>query len=269
MTRDEVLDRYRPLRAGIERILSEAPRACRKAEMKRALSEIAPWAEQSQLVGGVLDMMIDVAFFEPDRGGQRTVDRFLTRHGKGLSADDRDLVANMSQAWFSLFRVAGRHDAAGIWLEDLLDGDRRVWLMDENLETWAEPNLIFGLRVFAAGPFHAAFGIITQPSDDILGACLAAQARRVPLPTDVSLAAMAYADYLAEEMRMSDDELDTMDQFADLIISSASLLIDQPKAGAKKKGCLGCLKGARRSAASIRFEAERNDDLQGAMVGRC
>jgi hypothetical protein len=43
----------------------------------------------------------------------------------------------MTRAFFSLFRVAERHEAAGLWLEDLLDDNCRLWLVDKGLEASA------------------------------------------------------------------------------------------------------------------------------------
>jgi hypothetical protein len=92
----------------------------------------------------------------------------------------------MAGAWFSIFRVAGRHEVAGLWLEDMLAGDRRLWLVDEALEASAPEGAVAGMRLFDAGPFHAGFGIIVEPDDETLDFCLGAKARRAlavpPLP---------------------------------------------------------------------------------------
>src|SRR3712207_3450098 len=83
----------------------------------------------------------------------------------------------MAGAWFSIFRVAGRHEAVGLWLEDMLAGDRRLWLVDEALEASAPEGAVLGMRLSAAGPFHAGFGIIVRPDDETLDFCLGAKAR--------------------------------------------------------------------------------------------
>ena len=46
-----------------------------------------------------------------------------------------------------------------VWLEDLLAGNRRLWLMDESMEASASKDVAFGMRVFDAGEFHVEFGI--------------------------------------------------------------------------------------------------------------
>ncbi|HEY0418073.1 MAG TPA: hypothetical protein VGC80_01000 [Acetobacteraceae bacterium] len=58
--------------------------------------------------------------------GRRAFGRFLAERGERLDAADRALAERMAGTWFSIFRVAGWHQAAGLWLEDRLAGDRRL-----------------------------------------------------------------------------------------------------------------------------------------------
>ena len=200
MTRAEVLTRYRPIRAGIRRVLREATQACGRADLNRAVKQVAPWAEAEDLEDeDTIEMLVDVALFEPNQRGRRAFDRFLAARGERLGAADRALAERMVGAWFSLFRVSGRHETAGLWLEDLLEGDRRLWLADEALEASAPECAIFGTRLFDAGPFHAGFGIVARPDAETVGFCLAAKARGGPLPFRHSLAATLYGDELRAE----------------------------------------------------------------------
>jgi hypothetical protein len=41
----------------------------------------------------------------------------------------------------------GKHETAGVWLDDLLDGNRRLWLMDEAMEATAPTGMTFGARL--------------------------------------------------------------------------------------------------------------------------
>ena len=136
-------------------------------------------------------MLADIALFEPNRRGRRAYDRFLAGRATRLETADRALAERMATAWFSLFRVVGRHEAAGVWLEDMLAEDRRLWLMDKAFETCATEDLVVGLRLFEAGPFHAGSGIIVQPDAGTVALCLLygdrlwAEAR--PGPADLAL----------------------------------------------------------------------------------
>jgi hypothetical protein len=199
MTRDEVLAQYRPIRAGIQRVLKLAPTALRPADLQRAVKQVVPWAEAKEdLPDAAADMLVDVALFEPNQRGRRVYDRFLTGKSGQLDAADRALAERMAAAWFSIFRLTGRHEGAGLWAEDMLDEDRRLWLMDEGLEISAPEGLILGTRLFDAGPFHAGFGILVQPDEETLGFCLDAKARGAPLPFRHSLAATLYGDRLRD-----------------------------------------------------------------------
>ncbi|MBV8702144.1 MAG: hypothetical protein JO118_00400 [Acetobacteraceae bacterium] len=200
MTRAEALARYRPIRTGIRRVLREATDACGRADLNRAAKQVAPWAEDEDLQNErVVEMLADVALFEPNQRGRRAYDRFLAETAGRLGAADRALAERMATAWFSLFRVAGRHETAGVWLEDTLADNRRLWLMDEAFEASAAAGLVVGLRLFDAGPFHAGFGIVARPDAETVGFCLAAKARGGPLPFRHSLAATLYGDELRAE----------------------------------------------------------------------
>ena len=197
MPRAAVLTRYRPIRAGIRRVLWEATQACGRADLNRTVKQVAPWAAAADLEDeDTTAMLVDVALFEPNRRGRRAFDRFLAARGERSGAADRALAERMAGAWFSLFRVSGRHEAAGLWLEDLLEGDRRLWLVDEALEASAPEGAILGMRLFDAGPFHTGFGIIVEPDPETLDFCLEAKTRGAPLPFRHSLAATLYGDRL-------------------------------------------------------------------------
>jgi hypothetical protein len=224
MTRDEVLAQYRPIRAGIQRVLRLAPAALRAADLRRALKQVAPWAEaEEDLPDAATDMLVDVALFEPNQSGRRVYDRFLAEKGGQLDPADRVLAQRMAAAWFSIFRLGGRHEVAGLWAEDMLDEDRRLWLVDEGLEASAPEGLILGMRLFDADPFHAGFGILVQPDEETLDFCLDAKAHGARLPFRYSLAATLYGDSLGETAAPSSDDLDKLQKLQKLLEALASL----------------------------------------------
>jgi hypothetical protein len=142
------------------------------------------------------EMLADVALFEPNQRGQRAFDRFITERGERLAPTDRALADRMAMARFSIFRIAGRHEVAGLWLEDMLAGDRRLWIVDEALEASGPEGAVISMRLFDAGPFHAGFGIIVQPDDETIGFCLRAKEDGARMPFRYSLAATLYGDQL-------------------------------------------------------------------------
>jgi hypothetical protein len=196
MTRSEVLAQYRPIRASIRRVLRLAANTCKRPDLTRAVKQVAPWAEEELSDEEAADMFVDVALFEPNQRGRRAFERFLAEKGEQLDTVDHALAQRMTRAFFSMFRVAERHEAAGLWLEDLLDDNRRLWLVDEGLEASAPEGAVLGMRLFDAGPFHAGFGIIVAPDEDTIAFCVEAKARGGPLPVRHSLAATLYGDRL-------------------------------------------------------------------------
>jgi hypothetical protein len=234
MTHAEVLAQYRPIRAGIRRVLREAAKACGRADLDRAVRQVAPWAEAAEIEDDeTAEMLVDVALFEPNQRGRRAFDRFLADRGERLGAADRALAERMTGAWFSVFRVAGRHEAAGLWLEDLLAGDRRLWLVDEALEASAPEGAILGMRLFDAGPFHAGFGIIVEPDAETLDFCLGARARGAPLPFRHSLAATLYGDHLRAEAPPGPADLALLQTLAEILTSEPGM---PAEAGPKRRG---------------------------------
>lgn len=220
MTRAEVLAQYHPIRAGIRRVLSEATKACGRADLNRAIKQVASWAEAEVLEEeATADMLVDVALFEPNQRGRRAFDRFLAGKGEHLAGVDRALAERMAGAWFSIFRVAGPHAAAGLWLEDLLAGHHRLWLVDEALEASAWEGAVIGLRLFDAGPFHAGFGIIIEPDDETLDVCLAATERGAPLPLRHSLAATLFGDQLRANAPPGAADLALLQTLAEILLS--------------------------------------------------
>jgi hypothetical protein len=200
VTRAEALAQYRPVRASIRHVLSAAADVCSRQDVTRALKQIAPWAEQEDLEDErIVEMLTDVALFEPNQRGRRAYDRFLAEEAGRFDVTDRALAENMAGAWFSLFRVAGPHEVAGTWLEDILVGNRRLWFMDEAFETCATEDLIIGMRLFDAGPFFAGFGIVVRPDEETVEVCLETKGRGDRLPFRQSLAATLYGDELQEK----------------------------------------------------------------------
>src|SRR3712207_5491041 len=51
MTRDDALALYRPIRAGIQRVLRVASTVCSRADMTRAAKQLGLWAESQIAVG--------------------------------------------------------------------------------------------------------------------------------------------------------------------------------------------------------------------------
>ena len=168
----------------------------------RAAKQLGIWNDRRIVVpkgSEAMEMVGDVALFETNQHKRRAYDRFLAEDAKTLDPPDKALAGLMGRARFSIFRYAGRHEAAGCWLEDLLDDDRRVWLLDESMASATE-GVVFGMRLIDAGPYHAGFGIIVQPDETTIGICVATQRSSGRHPFRHSLAATLYGDRLRDDL---------------------------------------------------------------------
>lgn len=197
-SREEILACYRPIRASIQAVLTEAVKQCKKLDFDRAAKHL-DLIDQEQLDDeATFAMLCDIALFEPNQRGRRVVDGFLDKRLCALPPPDRNVAHKLASAFFSMFRVAGWHEAGGVWLDDLLKPGRRIWLMDESLEASASEGLVIAMRVFDAGPFYAGFGIVVHPDAEAVTLCVGAASHGQPLPVRHSLAAALYGDAIAE-----------------------------------------------------------------------
>jgi hypothetical protein len=206
MSRDEVLTLYRPIRAAIMRVLSAAVTVCNQADWRRAARQLGLWANGEILLpegDKAAEMLSDVALFEPSQRKQRAFDRFLSDKARRLDAADFDIAQRMGKAFFSLFRCAEKHNTAGVWLEDLLDGNRRIWLMDESFEAAGRLGEVFGIRLFDAGAFHAGFGIVVTANEETTRIAMHSRTRDGRLPLRHSLALTLYGDSLRQDAPIS------------------------------------------------------------------
>lgn len=201
MTREDVQAAYRSIQTVTDRIISLAVNACSRPDMIRAAKQIG--LRPAKGLSAHEDeettaMMSDVALFEPNQRGRIAFNTFCQDSGARLSLSERALAVRMADSRFSLFSGAEIHPVAGVWLEDVLDADRRFWLMDETLETSLVPGTVMGMRLFDAGPFHVGHGVVTFPDEETIHMSVASQERRGRQPFRHSLAARLYGDRARE-----------------------------------------------------------------------
>jgi hypothetical protein len=94
----------------------------------------------------------------------------------------------MADAWFSIFCIAERHQAVGLWLEDLLDRTAasgwwtRLWRLPQRKDHDRHSTV-------DCGPFHVGFGIVVTPDEETTHFAVSARARGYPIPFRHSLSA--------------------------------------------------------------------------------
>jgi hypothetical protein len=196
MTRDEVLAEYRPIRAAIQRVLAQASNVCTAADWQRSARALGFEVADSIEVGSEreIEMLGDVALFEPNQRGNRAYDRFLKTQADQLEPEDWDVAQRMANAFFSIFEVVGRHDTAGVWLKDLLIDSSPIWLMDESMEASAPDGIMVGMRLFDAGSFYAGFGIVVPVDAELVQLTRMSPAKPGQRPLGRRLVPMIYGE---------------------------------------------------------------------------
>jgi hypothetical protein len=225
MNRDAALALYHPIRASVIRILKKAVSACNQSDLKRAAKALGLWMNEKILPEGdeSAEMLSDIALFEPNQRGRRAFDVFLSGDALRLDATDFELAQRMSHAFFSLFHCTGRQETAGVELEDLLDGDRKLWLMDQRMEENAPLAGVFGLRLFDAGPFHVGFGIAAPTDDETAEFAIQGVRRNGRTPFRHSLAITVYGDSINGRTQLDPETEEALYlPFAAAIVSETS-----------------------------------------------
>jgi hypothetical protein len=223
MTRDEAIALYRSIRASVRRTLSAAVLVCNQSDLMRAAKLLGLWADGKIVLpegDEAAEMLSDIALFEPNQRGRRAFDVFLADKARQLDATDFELAQRMGKAFFSLFRCTARHGIAGVWLADVLDGNRSLWLMDESIEASAPREGAFGMRLFDTGEFHVGFGIVAPSDDETTEFSIQSMTQNGRAPFRHSLPVTLYGDSLRGSLPLSPELEDAFTSVLARVIES-------------------------------------------------
>lgn len=138
MTREEILDRYRSLRAIGMRHHSSALKFLSNATILQ-LSRRLGLAVEGTLVtesDEKMTLAFDLAVYTAEEGHSRALAPYACAARVAPGSDDSCMLDAMRNARFSIWRLARWHDTVAVVAADVL---RKVeaWLIDENLEASA------------------------------------------------------------------------------------------------------------------------------------
>jgi hypothetical protein len=179
MSREEVLTRYRHLRAISTRHHTEAMNFfSRPALLEQArhlgLAVGETLAESFDELTLAFDLAIHTA--RPDH--TRAVDRYARAAQLQPGSDEALVLEAMRQARFSLWRVERRHEVVGLVVRDLLRQDE-VWLVDEALERSAPEGMVAAMRLCTPDAFAMTCGVIVPVDRGLIEEVLAEVLPRV------------------------------------------------------------------------------------------
>lgn len=180
MSREEVLTRYRHLRAISTRHHTEAmnffsrPALLEQARhLGLAVGETLA-AESFDELTLAFDLAIHTA--RPDH--TRAVDRYAGAAQLQPGSDEALVLEAMRQARFSLWRVERRHEVVGLVVRDLLRQDE-AWLVDEALERSAPEGMVAAMRLCTPDAFAMTCGVIVPVDRGLIEEALAEVLPRV------------------------------------------------------------------------------------------
>jgi hypothetical protein len=161
MTRDQILQRYRHLRA----ISTGHHSGALKFLSRQALLEHAK--RLGLATGGMLvaeseaemTLVFDLALYTAKERRSRALDRYARATPLPPGSDVARMLEAMRHARFSVWRIKQRHEAAGLIITDVLRS-AEVWLVDEQLEASAPEDLSFAGRICEPDRFAMSCGVV-------------------------------------------------------------------------------------------------------------
>jgi hypothetical protein len=161
MTRDQILERYRHLRA----ISTDHHSGALKFLSRQALLEHAKrlgLATGQTLVAeseAEMTLVFDLALYTAKERRSRALDRYARATPLPPGSDAARMLEAMRHARFSVWRIKQRHEAAGLIITDVLR-EAEVWLVDEQLEASAPEDLSFAGRICEPDRFAMSCGVV-------------------------------------------------------------------------------------------------------------
>ena len=87
--------------------------------------------------------------------------------GFSVGSDEARVLDAMREARFSVWRIEGHHEIAGLVLTDVLRGGE-TWLVDEALASCARPGLAFASRLCWPAEFAITCGVVVPVDRELL-----------------------------------------------------------------------------------------------------
>lgn len=200
-TRDEVLERYRALRAISSSHHSELVQCVRRDDLFRVGRKLGLLHGKTFTLDDLEEMyfVYDLAIHCSPPGVARTIDRYAKSVSLEPDCDQASVLRAMVDARFALLRVERRHELAGLVMLDLTR-DQEIWLVDEGMEQSLPIGGAIATRLYQTDPFAMTAGVL------------------VPIDTDMLNEVAARTPFLE---RKSDDEIVRDRRFAETLYQVA------------------------------------------------
>jgi hypothetical protein len=169
VSREEILTRYRHLRAIATRHHSEALKFLSRSAILEQARHLGLAAGKTLVAESIDEMTLafDLAIHTARPGHSRAIDRYARAAQFQPGSDELSALEAMRQARFSVWRVERRHEAAGLMVQDLLRQDE-AWLVDEALEQSAPEGVAMAMRLCTPDAFAMTSGIIVPVDREMM-----------------------------------------------------------------------------------------------------
>jgi hypothetical protein len=169
VSREEILTRYRHLRAIATRHHSEALEFLSRSAILEQARHLGLTVGKTLVAESIDEMTLafDLAIHTARPGHSRAIDRYARAAQLQPGSDESVVLEAMRQARFSVWRVERRHEAAGLMVQDLLRRDE-AWLVDEALEQSAPEGVAVAMRLCTPDAFAMTSGIIVPVDREMM-----------------------------------------------------------------------------------------------------
>lgn len=172
-----------------ERILSAAARRIPKAaaaSQARALG--FGWKDDEVQVANEaqFQLVLDLGVFGPMGGHSRALDREAKAGDYPEGSEEAEVLAALSRAHFTLFRILGPHPEGGVEADDLLRGTK-LRIQDRMLAREGMEGTGFAGRLMRIGGFEMTCGALAPITDEVIETILGRPVTPLPTPRNLPL----------------------------------------------------------------------------------
>lgn len=176
---------YEVYRAIRERILSAAARRIpRAAAHSQARALGFGWKDDEVQVANEaqFQLVLDLGVFGPVGGHSRALDREAKAGDYPEGGEEAAVLAALSRAHFTLFRVVGPHpEGRGVEADDLLRGTK-LHIEDQMLMRERMEGIGFAGRLMRLGGFEMTCGALAPLTDEVIETLLGRPVTPLPTP---------------------------------------------------------------------------------------
>ena len=169
MTREEILERYRQLRAISTRHHSAALEFLSRQAILEHAKRLGLAAGRMLVADSDEEMTLvfDLALYTAKDGRSRALDRYARAARLPPGSDESRVLEAMREARFSVWRIDHPHESAGLVVTDVLR-EVETWIVDENLEASAPEGLSFAGRICEPDRFAMTCGVIVPVDRELM-----------------------------------------------------------------------------------------------------